>query len=94
MYYTLEGHEIKKTEDIITWGNWMKNIRYHVADEKVGDIRISTIFLGIAFNKLPLLFETMVFGGPLDRKQIRYPTWAEAEAGHKDMVRKVKAAGA
>jgi hypothetical protein len=32
------------------------------------------------------LFETMVFGGPLNGEMDRYATWDEAEAGHKAML--------
>lgn len=51
-----------------------------------GDAVISTVWLGIdhsfGFGK-PLIFETMIFGGPADQYQDRYSTLAEAEAGHK-----------
>jgi hypothetical protein len=50
------------------------------------DIYVSTVFLvspaGAGFVKQPLFFETMVFGGPLDKVQCRYATWDEAAAGH------------
>jgi hypothetical protein len=55
----------------------------------VGDgfhILVSTVFLGLDHgwgdDEDPLLFETMVFGGPNDQDCIRYTTWAEAERGH------------
>lgn len=40
----------------------------------------------------PILFETMVFGGPLNEEQVRYVTWDEAERGHAEMVARVRAA--
>lgn len=47
---------------------------------------VSTVFLGCDHNWSgegpPVLFETMVFGGPLDEEQVRYCTLAEARAGH------------
>lgn len=56
---------------------------------------ISTVFLGLdhSFGRdtaAPVLFETMVFEGPLDGMQERYTTWADAEIGHKAMVECVK----
>jgi hypothetical protein len=58
-----------------------------------GTSRISTVFLGLDHNHggvgPPILFETMVFGGPLDRECQRYATWDEAEAGHAEMVARV-----
>jgi len=64
------------------------------------DIAVSTIFLGLDHGfrleveegeeYLPVLFETRVFGGELDREGGRYCTYDEAIAGHKEMVERVK----
>lgn len=91
-YYILEGHEAKEV-DFMEWAEWRAKANRHVADEKVGDVRISTIFLGLNHqfgDGAPLLFETLVFGGALDQEMDRYSTWAEAEAGHKQTVERVK----
>ena len=40
-----------------------------------------------------MLFETMVFGGPMDQEQDRCTTWDEAEAMHAAMVARVKEQG-
>lgn len=69
-----------------------------VASEYVGDIKISTVFLGIdhGFDPTgspdykPVLFETMIFNGPLDQECIRYCTWDEAMAGHIRTVHNVR----
>jgi hypothetical protein len=54
---------------------------------------VSTVFLGMNTScETPMWFETMVFGGPLDRTVTRHATWAEAEAGHDEMRKKVAAA--
>lgn len=53
---------------------------------------VSTVFLGLDHqygDGPPLLFETMVFGGPLDHEMNRYSTWNEAEKGHQEMVERV-----
>jgi hypothetical protein len=60
---------------------------HHVAETEVAEgVRISTVFLhappGLGILDKPHFFETMVFGGPLDRCQARYRTWDEAAAGH------------
>lgn len=80
--------------DTMTWTRWMNDRRtdIHVADEKVGEVRISTVFLGLDHNfdkGDPILFETLVFGGPLDGEMDRYHTWEEAEAGHAAIVQRV-----
>lgn len=57
-----------------------------VAHSEAGGIRVSTVFLGIdhRFNEdgPPILFETMIFGGPHDGFQDRCSTWKEAVAMH------------
>ena len=93
-HYILEGHKVVET-DLITWAKWLEGAERHVAKENVGDVRVSTVFLGTnhSFGYGPLLlFETMVFGGSLDQEQDRYTTWEEAEAGHKAMVKRVNEA--
>jgi hypothetical protein len=55
------------------------------------------VFLGLdhSFGRGdPVLFETMVFGGPLGSAQWRYCTWAEAERGHEEAVVQARKAGA
>lgn len=55
-------------------------------------VHISTVFLGMNHrygDGAPLWFESMIFGGKFDEEQVRYTTWAEAEAGHKKLVDKV-----
>lgn len=63
---------------------------------------VSTVFLGIDHSPIqrtlelpqevnpsvyhPLIFETMVFGGPFDGHQCRYHTWDEAYLGHQMVV--------
>jgi len=67
-----------------------------VARETVGDSDISTVFLGIDHGcgnepgRRPVVFETMVFGGPLDQEQERCYTWDEAEFQHAQMVERVR----
>lgn len=63
--------------------------------ELPGKCYVSTVFLAIdhAFGDGdPILFETMVFGGPLGGEQERYSTWAEAERGHARLVKAVQLA--
>lgn len=63
-----------------------------VAKTKLPDCEVSTVFLGLDHrltNKgRPLVFETLVFGGPFADQGDRYCTWAEAEAGHAKWVEK------
>lgn len=64
-----------------------------VALTGIKSVRVSTVFLGInhAFDDgPPLLFETMVFGGPLSDEQDRCSTYDEAEAMHERMCERVR----
>ena len=53
---------------------------------------VSTVFLSLDHRfemdkGEPLVFETMIFGGPLDQEQWRWSTPAGARAGHEEAVR-------
>lgn len=54
--------------------------------DKVGDCDVSTVFLAIDHNwpglGPPVLWETMIFGGPHDSYQWRYCTATHARAHH------------
>jgi hypothetical protein len=69
-------------------GVFSLNKRNFVAQDELGSIRVSTVFLGIDHNLSgkgpPLLFETMIFGGTHNDYQKRYSTYKEAEEGHKE----------
>lgn len=82
--------------DIVDWVRLCGDDAYRrVAKTDVGDVLVSTVWLGIdhAFGGggPPVIFETMVFGGPLDEECDRYSTEAEAIAGHEAMVARVQA---
>ena len=93
--YILDGHVAVECPDLMVWEKWFeanKN-KWHVADETVGNSRVSTVFLAIdhSFGEgPPILFETMVFGGPLSYEQNRCTTWEEAEVMHAAMCEQVK----
>jgi hypothetical protein len=57
---------------------------------EVGDAEVSTVFLGLnhdfGWAGVPLLFETMIFGGQWDQYQWRYTLRSEAQAGHDAIV--------
>lgn len=98
LYYILaeDGKTPIATQDMMLWAEWFgKNHPVHVAtshDEAKG-IHVSTVFLSLDHNHwgegAPVLFETMVFGGPHNEKMDRYCTWEEAERGHKIMCGRV-----
>jgi len=94
--YILDGKQTVECNDWEKWSAWLEenDLKRHVADEYVGEVRVSTVFLGVDHvydSGPPLLFETMVFGGSLDGEQERCTNWEQAEIMHKNMVERVKA---
>ena len=87
--YTLDGKKPIECEDLLTWAKWFETANRHVAQDERDGVRVSTVFLGLdhrfGVDGPPILFETMIFGGPHDQDQDRYSTWEEAEAGHAEM---------
>lgn len=77
-------------DDVQTWAYWFESTKG--TDERVvartdvgGGVVLSTVFLGLDHgfgSGRPLLYESMVFGGPLDGEMHRYATRADALAGH------------
>lgn len=91
-YYKLEG----TTPVACTLSEWADYL--NIADRKVartehGDVSVSTVFMGMNYAQIddlePLVFETVVFGGPYDMEGNQYSTWSEALAGHYAMCAKV-----
>lgn len=83
--YILDGKIPVPCDETFAWGKWYETANRTVAYSEIGSVEISTVFLGInhAFGgDLPILFETMIFGGKKDGYQERYRTWEEAEDGH------------
>src|SRR5882724_8255427 len=86
--YILDGHTPVKC-DLVTWAEQFESVddRRVAYDELSAEVNVSTVFLGLdhRFGRdgPPILFETMIFGGPHDEYQERYSTWDEAVAGHK-----------
>lgn len=84
--------------DLRKWGAWMETASRHVGDTRIGVTRVSTVFLGLDHSfgdePGPVLWETIVFGGPpgLDREQRRYRSAADARAGHEELVALVRRA--
>jgi hypothetical protein len=95
-HYILGGSDGKTPImcDLMTWARSLEGRGSRiVAKEYVYGSLISTVFLGLDHNYgegPPLLFETLVFGGPMDGECRRCTTWQEAEEQHEAMVERVK----
>lgn len=88
--YILDDNRVPvPCSDLMEWAKWYETADRHVAQEVVGDVRISTVFLGINHRfgpGSPLLFETMIFGGPHDGHQARCTFWDDAIKQHAEAV--------
>lgn len=92
--YILSGKEAVPVDDLIAWATWFETADRTVARTEISpEVRVSTVFLGLDHSfghGLPMLFETMVFGGEHDQYQERYMTWEGAERGHQKAVEMIK----
>ena len=96
LYYILVNRDVVPIPDVSTWGHWMQtagDARIVAQDRLSDDVLVSTVFLGLDHGfcnqSPPILFETMVFGGPLHEECVRYCTYADAERGHTEMLIRV-----
>lgn len=88
IFYRLEGHQaVPVSAEAAFPRGRPSNAR--VGLTTVGEARVSTVFLAVDSqwgDGPPVLFETMIFGGPYDGHQWRYASWEAAEAGHHRVV--------
>lgn len=91
-YILTEAGEAVLEPDIRKWAQWFENSGQRRAVEQTtlpGGTLISTVFLAVDHGfagGLPVLWETLIFGGPLDGAMDRYTSREDAEAGHKHYV--------
>jgi hypothetical protein len=98
-HYVLDADNHLVEVDLLTWAKWVEVPANRVVDytEVNSEVTVSTVFLGIdhRFPGMPpgppIVFETLVFGGPLDGDGNRYSSWDDAETGHKAFVRLARA---
>lgn len=94
-FYIWRAGAVVSTEDVREWAQWFARADRHVAQDMVGDVRVSTIFLGLDHqwgqSPEPILWETMIFGGAHDEYQARYTSYEAAIAGHHRALALVRA---
>lgn len=80
--------------DLIKWARWFETANRKLAQDIVGAVRVSTVFLGLDHGFVPeeppILWETMIFGGEHDLWQDRYASKADALAGHAAALKMVQ----
>lgn len=97
LFYILseDGQQPVACNDIMRWGEWYARANRIVKQETVGDMWISTVFLGLDhgwFGGAPIVWETMVFK---DREDVEMDRCAgnrdQALAMHQAMVERMQA---
>jgi hypothetical protein len=86
-----EGNPVHEP-DLMKWAKWFEggDKRRLARTEISKEITVSTLFLGIDHNwgdGSPVLWETMIFGGPHDQYQERYTSRQAALKGHEWAVK-------
>ena len=98
LFYVLDENDNPvATEDYLKWSEFFSSInnRSFGYTQLEGNVTVSTIFMGIDYSfglveKNPILFETMVFGGPLNGKIKRYSSKDDAKKGHAAIVEEIR----
>ena len=91
-FETVDGKPVQEP-DLLKWAAWMETgnriVRQHSFYGYPFRL-VSTVFLGLDHSfhleGLPILWETMVFGGPMNSYQRRYSSLGEALKGHQEAL--------
>jgi hypothetical protein len=79
--------------NIVEWAKSFESMNRAIKQDSVGDVKISTVFLGINMGWVqydPKWFETMIFGGKHNLWQARHPTIQAAIASHERILENIK----
>lgn len=94
LYYILDSAGEPIATDVETWACWFETANRRVAETRIKGVRISTVFLGLdhqfRLSGRPILWESLIFGGPLDGEMVRYETLTDAIRGHERLVKLVR----
>ena len=83
-------------DDVMTWARWYESADRRVAYTHVGDLWVSTVFLGLDYrlggDGPPILWETMAFDKERNEKDVDQCSGSreQAEAMHEAMVNRIK----
>lgn len=95
--YILDANGNPKPEpNLLKWARWYGTHKRHIADDYIGKIHVSTIFLALDQREnpaSPVLWETMIFDpdhGEHDCYIERYTSREAALAGHKKALEMVR----
>jgi hypothetical protein len=87
-WYILDNNNNPIAKPTLEAAKWLEEgtNRRTVKRDEIGDILVSTVFLGLDHSWTPggkpVLWETMIFGGEHDQYQERYTSHKDALEGH------------
>lgn len=89
IFYILKGKRVVPATDLLKWTEYFESADRTIKRTQIYGITISTVFLGIDHGfrikpSLPVLFETMIFGGRYDQYQERCCTYNQALVQHEE----------
>jgi len=99
MHYTWKAGEqpvqthTDTAEGLLEWAHENSRSDRHIGDETIGDLRVSTVFLGMDHNwgeGEPILFETIIFKNEVSLFEERYCTETQARQGHQEAIERAK----
>ncbi len=99
LYYDINGKPYEGNKPHLQWARDKASkdsarIQQDYVFWGFGKSNVSTVWLGLdhSFDGKgpPIIFETMIFGGPINGYQWRYSTKEEALAGHKKVLYKAR----
>ena len=95
VFYSIdENGTVKNVPDLRDWKTTLFQGNYRLVDEISKTVEIATIFTGIdkslGTNKVPVLFETIIFGGKMDGETYNYTSWADAQKGHAQLLNELR----
>jgi hypothetical protein len=94
LHYVETDDGMLKPAGVLEWARWFETHPRHVADDYVGDLRVSTVFIGLDHGSFgggsPVLWESMIFRDGESLEMQRYAAREEAERGHAELLARVR----
>jgi len=95
LYYILDAEGEPKPAELLEWAKWFEDAanRQLARTEVKPDVTVSTIFLGLDHNFCsgkPVLWETVIFGGPRSEEMYRYTNEVAALKKHAKIVEELR----
>lgn len=86
-WYILDNNNKPVAKPVLEASQWLEDNDHRriLKRDEIGGILVSTVFLGLDHawdSDIPVLWETMIFGGEHDQYQERYTSYKDALEGH------------